>query len=1047
MAGSRNSGKYQEGAIVRIRLENFMTYDSVEFCPGAHLNVIVAPNGTGKSTLVNAICLGLAGKTSFLGRASGPHEFVKHGCNRAIIEIELYNPDGDNYIIHREINKSSQTSTWSVNGRHASQKAVEETMGRLNIQVGNLCQFLPQDKVADFAKMTPQELLRNTEKAVGPPEMLEYHDKLKNARQNARGMENKLQTLTERLESEKAQNARLEHDVNSYRERQRFLDRIEMMKKKRCWVEYENMRIEYVNVKERHKQLGDQYKKIKKQNAPFEEKLKQIDAKAKVLEGGMKEVSRKLKTDAELAARKNRDIETLSEKMEEVKHELKSKKSEESERAQKAVDLNRQIKALESDLASVNTSEDVQPEIDRVIQETRKVSHEMTRMMNEVDQFRRDKRQITNDIGDTQRNLNQVLDIGRQRLEMLHRRSKDTYEAVKWLRSNKDQFKGTIHEPVVLCLNVKDQKFAPYIEQTIAKKDMFAFICEESDDLYKFLSILRKQQGLKVAALKMPPQPVESFQPRYPLEQIKRFGFYTYLREMFTCPDAVMRYLCAMYKVHCTPVGDRTVRNNLNNIMNNLDLQLFYTPENQYFSKRSKYGNHERMSRISQLRQAQWLTVSVNVEREQMLRDQLRQLQTSLHQYDSQIQQLMQNHQQHETRMNELRTKKNELAKKKDLKKALQQQIAVKKQSVERLEAEAIDIEKEEDLTQQKLKAIILRKAKHLEDLRNHTRLCLGYSLDKVKLAMKAAENKQEHMRVDEEFKEQMIAVGNLERELTEILEVKNQAKENARLLIMEAKKAVNLKQNEELTDDIKNAFKLYPNQLEELEAMIQDEQARADCAYQVDEGVIRDYKDRKKNITNLEVNRNLLETKHRDHQSNIENMKRNWFEPLQELISKINDNFHKFFAYLQCAGEVSLHVPENDEDYEEYGVLIKVQYRSNEQLRVLSTHTQSGGERSVATVLYMMALQELARCPFRCVDEINQGMDAFNERRVYELVVKTACRENTSQYFLLTPKLLPDLDYTNNMTVLCIYNGVHMLNHTEWNIKKYLRRRARIET
>jgi len=36
----------------------------------------------------------------------------------------------------------------------------------LNIQVGNLTQFLPQEKVADFAKMSESELLENTEKAV-----------------------------------------------------------------------------------------------------------------------------------------------------------------------------------------------------------------------------------------------------------------------------------------------------------------------------------------------------------------------------------------------------------------------------------------------------------------------------------------------------------------------------------------------------------------------------------------------------------------------------------------------------------------------------------------------------------------------------------------------------------------------------------------------------------------------------------------------------------------------------------------------------------------
>ena len=52
----------------------------------------------------------------------------------------------------------------------------------------------------------------------------------------------------------------------------------------------------------------------------------------------------------------------------------------------------------------------------------------------------------------------------------------------------------------------------------------------------------------------------------------------------------------------------------------------------------------------------------------------------------------------------------------------------------------------------------------------------------------------------------------------------------------------------------------------------------------------------------------------------------------------------------------------------------------------------QSGGERSVATALYMLALQELTTVPFRCVDEINQGMDATNERRVFQLLVCTKC-------------------------------------------------------
>lgn len=56
---------------------------------------------------------------------------------------------------------------------------------------------------------------------------------------------------------------------------------------------------------------------------------------------------------------------------------------------------------------------------------------------------------------------------------------------------------------------------------------------------------------------------------------------------------------------------------------------------------------------------------------------------------------------------------------------------------------------------------------------------------------------------------------------------------------------------------------------------------------------------------------------------------------------------------------------------------------RESEQLSVLDAHRQSGGERAVSTIFYLMAMQTLAKAPFRVVDEINQGMDPRNERYV----------------------------------------------------------------
>ncbi len=75
-----------------------------------------------------------------------------------------------------KVNSECQTSRWldevTVSRTDTCTNAVvfasqvEEAVAKLNIQVNNMCQFLPQDKVAEFTKMTPQQLLENTEKAV-----------------------------------------------------------------------------------------------------------------------------------------------------------------------------------------------------------------------------------------------------------------------------------------------------------------------------------------------------------------------------------------------------------------------------------------------------------------------------------------------------------------------------------------------------------------------------------------------------------------------------------------------------------------------------------------------------------------------------------------------------------------------------------------------------------------------------------------------------------------------------------------------------------------
>jgi len=90
-------------------------------------------------------------------------------------------------------------------------------------------------------------------------------------------------------------------------------------------------------------------------------------------------------------------------------------------------------------------------------------------------------------------------------------------------------------------------------------------------------------------------------------------------------------------------------------------------------------------------------------------------------------------------------------------------------------------------------------------------------------------------------------------------------------------------------------------------------------------------------------------------------------------------------------------------EDYEKYGVRIRVKFRDTEQLSELTPYQQSGGERSVSTVLYMISLQELTRCPFRCVDEINQVVLTHRQQLyVFQMMIRLQLRSSISEEFFV---------------------------------------------
>ena len=68
--------------------------------------------------------------------------------------------------------------------------------------------------------------------------------------------------------------------------------------------------------------------------------------------------------------------------------------------------------------------------------------------------------------------------------------------------------------------------------------------------------------------------------------------------------------------------------------------------------------------------------------------------------------------------------------------------------------------------------------------------------------------------------------------------------------------------------------------------------------------------------------------------------------------------------------------------------------------------------------------------------------MDARNERKMFEQIVRAASRDDCPQYFVITPKLLPGLDFNDAVTTHFVWNAPAAasldFNHMDFNLSKH---------
>lgn len=244
---------------------------------------------------------------------------------------------------------------------------------------------------------------------------------------------------------------------------------------------------------------------------------------------------------------------------------------------------------------------------------------------------------------------------------------------------------------------------------------------------------------------------------------------------------------------------------------------------------------------------------------------------------------------------------------------------------------------------------------------------------------------------------------------------------------------------------------------LAEVEAALEDVEQTIN-AIQANDGVFRQYGKLQLEVADVEEQLQQLTSSKDAKLALIAERRRPWETAITNHIYKTNVKFCKYMEEMGCTGEVRLKKGNTDEsddenvfaNFKDWGIEILVSYRENTKAQILSAERHSGGERSVATILYLMALQDAMVAPFRCVDEINQGLDERNERLVFKRIVANSTSsprnndpfDHSGQYFLITPKLLDFMTDMENEAVaiqIVMNGGLNFINPTDWNAENLM--------
>jgi structural maintenance of chromosomes protein 5 len=179
-------------------------------------------------------------------------------------------------------------------------------------------------------------------------------------------------------------------------------------------------------------------------------------------------------------------------------------------------------------------------------------------------------------------------------------------------------------------------------------------------------------------------------------------------------------------------------------------------------------------------------------------------------------------------------------------------------------------------------------------------------------------------------------------------------------------------------------------------------------------------YNDYSGNIDELKVKLAKLQENKKSMLTELEARKDVWKKAIEDLMESVDPAYQAVLSAADASGFVKF---EQADVIEDAGLDLYVGFRGGAPT-TLDPFTQSGGERSVALMAFILSLQARIVSPLRAMDEFDIHMDPKNREAMFKMILSQMKQREASQYIVITPSILTVFDRSAHVITVQAVHG-----------------------